>query len=173
LTPLKGFDFLLEALATLPPAERLPLTIASNFQNPPEKAYLEQLAVNLGVTLKLVGNVTDQRLVELYNQAMLTLYAPVREPFGLVALESMACGTPVVAVGEGGTQETVQHEQTGLLVDRDPAQFAAAVRRLLADTALRETYGHWGRDHAVQNWNWDKAAATVQAHLQTAVRRAS
>ncbi len=169
LTPLKGFDFLIQALAAMPPAERLPLTIASNFQNPPEKAYLEQLADSLGVTLHLVGNVTDERLVELYNEATLTLYAPVREPFGLVALESMACGTPVVAVREGGTQETVRHEETGLLVERDAAQFAAAVRRLLGDAALRAAYGRCGRDHAVQNWNWDKAAATVEGYLETAV----
>lgn len=169
LTPLKGFDFLLHALAALPAADRLPLTIASNFQNPPEKAYLEQLAAELGVDLRLVGNVTDERLVELYNEATLTVYAPVREPFGLVALESMACGTPVVAVREGGTQETVRHEESGLLVARDPAQFAAAIQRLLADEALRADYGRCGREQAVTNWNWDKAAVTVEEYLQTAV----
>lgn len=105
----------------------------------------------------------------MYNEATLTLYAPVREPFGLVALESMACGTPVVAVREGGTQKTMRHEETGLLVERDAAQFAAAVRRLLGDAALRAAYGRCGRDHTVQNWNWDKAAMTVEGYLETAV----
>ena len=52
--------------------------------------------------------------------ARATVYAPIMEPFGFVPLESMACGTPVVGVCEGGVRETIRHEETGLLVDRDP-----------------------------------------------------
>jgi glycosyltransferase involved in cell wall biosynthesis len=152
LTPLKGFDFLIDALAELPAAQRPPLAIASNFQNPPERAYLEQLAAQKQVSLQLLGSVDDAHLVELYNQALMTLYAPVREPFGLAPLESMACATPVVAVQEGGIPETVLPEQTGLLVQRDPQQFAAAVQRLLADPELATAYGQAGRQHILLHW---------------------
>ncbi len=170
LTPLKGFDFLIEALAELPAGQRPPLVIASNFQNPPERAYLEQLAAQKAVAVQLLGNVDDARLVELYNQALVTLYAPVREPFGLAPLESMACATPVVAVQEGGIPETVLPEQTGLLVPRDPQQFAAAVQRLLANPELAAAYGQAGRQQVLLHWTWEQAAQTIEEHLTATAR---
>jgi glycosyltransferase involved in cell wall biosynthesis len=139
--------------------------IVSNFQNPPEKEYLQQLANSLEVDLKLLSNVTDERLVELYNQAKITVYSPIREPFGLVPLESMACGTPVVAVREGGTQETILHKQTGLLVERDLIGFAAAVQHLLSCPALSTEYGRNSREHVLRNWSLYQAVATLENHL--------
>ncbi len=170
LTPLKGFDFLIRALARLPAADRPRLAIASNFQNPPERDYLRQLAAELAVDLALLGNVSDQRLVELYNQAQVTVYAPIREPFGLVALESMACGTPVIAVREGGTQETVLHEQTGLLVRRDEREFAEALARLLSNPAQAREYGQAGREHVARHWSWSRAVSTLEGHLEMAIQ---
>jgi glycosyltransferase involved in cell wall biosynthesis len=166
LTPLKGFDFILRALAHLPVAQRPRLVIVSNFQNPPEKAYLQGLAHEVGVETEFLLNVSDERLATLYNQAALTVYAPVREPFGLVPLESMACGTPVVAVREGGVGESVLHEQTGLLVERDEQAFAAAVARLLDDPALAQAYGEHGRAHVLAQWTWERAMRTLEDHFR-------
>jgi glycosyltransferase involved in cell wall biosynthesis len=169
LTPLKGFDFLIQAMSHLPVDQRPTLVIASNFQNAPEKEYLEQLAIDLDVDLTLLNNVTDEKLVELYNQAKVVAYAPIREPFGLVPLEAMACGTPVVAVREGGINETVIHEQTGLLVDRNPEAFAGAIQALIADPGLAKKYGDCGRPYIMQNWTWDRAVNTLEKHLSTSV----
>ncbi len=87
LTPLKNFDFLIQAIARIPKMQRPALWIASNFQNPPERRFLEAMAAELNVQLKLLGNISDDELVQLYNQAAVTVYAPIREPFGLVPLE--------------------------------------------------------------------------------------
>lgn len=170
LTPLKNFDFIIRALATIPAADRPELWIASNFQNPPERAFLENLAQQLGIRLKFQGNVSDTDLVNLYNTASVTVYAPIREPFGLVPLESMACGTPVVAVREGGMQETIMDGQTGFLVERDLQEFAQAVMRLYCDPYLAERFGSAGRTHVCQHWTWDKAAERLETYLQTAGR---
>jgi glycosyltransferase involved in cell wall biosynthesis len=171
LTPMKGFDFLIEALAHLPEENRLPLVIASNFQNPPERDFLQELAHQRGVTLHLEGNVTDEKLRQLYNEAMLTLFSPVREPLGLVPLESMACGTAVVTVREGGMQETMLDGQTGRVVARDPAQFAQAIQHLLANPELAQEYGRFGRQYVVENWTWEQATATLASYLQMAVAK--
>lgn len=171
LTRMKGFDFLVQAIGEMPAHGRPPLVIASNFQNVKERAYLEQLAHELAVDLQVLVNVTDERLVELYNQAALVAYAPHHEPFGLVPLEAMACGTPVVAVREGGVVETVVHEKTGLLVERTLVQFAQALQRLLADPALAQMYGRHGRTVVEQMWTWDKAATTIERYLLTVVKQ--
>jgi glycosyltransferase involved in cell wall biosynthesis len=165
LTPLKGFDFLIKSIALIPGKLRPPLVIASNFQMPEEKRFLEEMAQNLEVELILLNNVTDDKLISLYNSALLTVYSPIREPFGLVSLESMACGTPVVAVREGGVQEAVIHEHTGLTVERDPAQFAEAIQSLLSQPELARQYGQNGREQVLQNWTWDRAVETLETHL--------
>jgi glycosyltransferase involved in cell wall biosynthesis len=87
------------------------------------------------------------------------------EPFGLVPLEAMACGTPVVGVQEGGVQESILHKHTGLLVDRDPVQFAAAVQNLLSNPALASEYGRNGREHVLRHWTWDQSVAALEDFL--------
>ena len=171
LTPLKGFDFLIRSLAHLPPDARPKLRITSNFENDQERQYLTGLAQQLGVTVDLLGAVSDAELVALYNQASLTVYAPIREPFGLVALESLACGTPVVGVREGGLTETIVHGEVGLLVDRDETTFAEAVASLMWSPTDRARLGRNGRALVLRQWSWDGAAGRVEACLAEGIRR--
>jgi glycosyltransferase involved in cell wall biosynthesis len=169
LTPLKGFDFVIRSVARIPAASRPPLTIASNFQNPPERAFLENLALEKGVRLTLAGNVSDAELADFYRRARVVAYSPIREPFGLVALEAMASATPVVAVAEGGIPETVIHERTGLLTSRDETEFAAALQHVYEDSALAARLGAAGREHVLRHWTWDHAITTLEEHFQAAV----
>ena len=171
LTPLKGFDFLVHGMAAYSGPDRPALLIASNFQNPPERAYLEALARDLGVELILRGNVSDGELVDLYNRARCVVYSPIREPFGLVPLESMACATPVVTVAEGGTSESVVDGHTGRLVPREARAFAAALRETIGDPQRARVLGENGRAHVLARWTWDRAVATLEGHLQRAARR--
>jgi glycosyltransferase involved in cell wall biosynthesis len=165
LTPLKGFDFIIETVAMMPSPQRPIIEIASNFQNKLEREYLESLAAKLNVPIRLLSNVSDERLVELYNQAFIVVYTPVREPFGLVPLESMACATPVVGVDEGGVAESIIHKRTGLLVERQPKEFANAIQYLLSNPDLCAEYGRNGRDHVLQNWTWEVALAQLEGYL--------
>jgi len=171
LTRLKGFDFLIEAMARYPAETRPALIIASNFDAPMERAYLQQLARSRSVEVSFLGNVSDEDLVRLYNEARVIAYAPVREPFGLVPLEAMACGTPIVAVAEGGIPESVVHGDTGLLTERDPAAFAAELERLFSDPVLAQEYGDRGRAHVSHAWTWELAVSRVEKHLSIAVER--
>lgn len=165
LTPLKGFDFLILSLAEIPENRRPSLVIASNFQNPEERSFLEILASELKVELQLLSNINDQQLVELYNQARITLYAPVREPFGLVPLESMACATPVVAVDEGGIKETIIDGKNGLLSQRNTTNFASLIDRILVDETLADALGKRGKEHVLEHWTWDRSINELETQL--------
>lgn len=174
LHPHKGFDFLIRSLGMMSPSQRPPLVIVSNFQDARERCFLAQLASEQKVSVTFRTMISDPELVRLYNQAQLTLYAPIMEPFGFVPLESMACGTPVVAVREAGVRESVEDQSTGLLVERDPSVYAAAVAKLLSNDALRLDMGKYGRDLVEQKWQWSNSVKNLEHHLAlvTGVSRA-
>jgi glycosyltransferase involved in cell wall biosynthesis len=156
-TPEKGHGFLVDSLALIDSEIRPKLKVVSNSNYPPWKAYLEKRAKKLRVELEILSLIDDKELAVLYNQAEVVVYSPYLEPFGLVPLESMACGTPVVAVKEGGVRETVIHKKTGLLIDRDEELFGEAITSMLSKdykrydmgkNAVRTIENYWTIDHA-------------------------
>lgn len=165
LSPRKGFDFVVESISRLPPNNRPKLVLACNSVIASERAYVEQLAAQKGVSLEILTHLGMEELVIRYNQTRLCLYAPVMEPFGLVPLEAMSCATPVIGVREGGVKESIVHEQTGLLVERNPAQFAAAIQRLWSNPELALKFGRAGRAHVLDHWTWDQSVASLDKHL--------
>jgi glycosyltransferase involved in cell wall biosynthesis len=165
LSPRKGFDFLIESLSYIPSDRRPVLKLACNNQVDEERRYLESMAVQYGVELDILGHLNTEQLVLEYNKARICIYAPVMEPLGLVPLEAMACGTPVVGVAEGGVCETVRHGETGLLTKRDPQQFANAITELLVNTVLLDRLGKQGPVYVRDKWSWDDSVARLEAHL--------
>lgn len=69
--------------------------------------------------LELLGRIQDERLIELYSEALFTFYPFTDEPFGYIPIESLACGTPVVTFGKQGPKETVLDGETGWLANSD------------------------------------------------------
>ncbi len=164
----KGFDFIIESLAKIPANQRPPLKLACNSVKPMELEYINNLAGRSQVDVQILYKLDVAKLRDLYNRARLCVYTPIAEPFGLVPLEAMACGTPVVGVREGGVAESIVHERTGLLVERDPDRFAAAVQSLLANPDLVEIYGRNAREYVTQNWNWDRSVSLLSSQLKSA-----
>jgi glycosyltransferase involved in cell wall biosynthesis len=165
ISPNKGFDFIINSLATISENKRPPLLIVSNSSLLDEKEYLENLAITQNVHVQFLNLITDDELCRQYNRAAITVYAPVMESFGLVPLESMACGTPVVGVAEGGVRETILHNTTGILTSRDPVEFGQAVNTLLNNPSLSQKYGVQSRDYVVKQWDWEQAIVTLENHL--------
>ena len=97
----------------------LPLKIAGKKREPPEQQYFDELvAPHLGGGIEYLGEVNHGEKVELLQDARVTLF-PIEweEPFGLVMIESMACGTPVIASRWGAVPEVVDHGRSGIVVD--------------------------------------------------------
>lgn len=165
LQPSKGFDFLVRAVAAIPPAARPRLRLVGNAEAVGERAFLTRLAADLGVALEIEIGVDDAHLARRYAEAAIFAYAPHREPFGLAPLEAMACATPVVAVAEGGIPESVQPGVTGVLVEREVALFAEALGALLADPPRQRSLGAAGRAGVCAHWTWERASEQLEREL--------
>jgi glycosyltransferase involved in cell wall biosynthesis len=97
----------------------LPLKIAGKNREPAERQYFEEfVAPHLSSEIEYLGEVTHGEKVELLQNARATLF-PIEweEPFGLVMIESMACGTPVIATRHGAVPEVIDHGRSGIIVD--------------------------------------------------------
>lgn len=161
----KGFDFIVRGLGQCPPASRPRLVIATNADASGVGRDLRRLAAECGVDLEIVVNVSDREIVSLYQRASAFVFASHHEPFGLAVLEAMACGTPVVAVAEGGPCETVVDHATGRLVPRDEEAFAKALTYVLSDRAVARAFGLAAREHVEEHWTWETAGLQLESAL--------
>ena len=99
----------------------------------------------------------------LLRSADVVACTPWYEPFGIVPLEAMACGVPVVATAVGGIRDTVVDGVTGRLVPpRDPAALGDAIASLLPDRRRRMALGRAGRERARARYTWDRVAADTE-----------
>lgn len=158
----KGYRFLISALACIDASRRPKLFIAANSRSDSEEKFVRDMALRSGVELHIEEITDDERLVQVYNQAKGFVYAPIQEALGMAPLEAMACGTPVVAVAEGGVRETVLDGITGWLVERDRDAFAARLEMLLSNEKLRLHMGQAGVEYVRKNWTWGRAVDRLE-----------
>jgi D-inositol-3-phosphate glycosyltransferase len=177
---LKGIDTLLEAAAQLV-AEgghddlRVLIVggdIESNLADNPELRRIQALTRTLGLgdRVDFLGSQPQAELPYYYAAADLTIMPSHYESFGMVALESMACGTPVIASRVGGLAALVRDGETGYLVPaEEPAELADRIRTLLADDDLRLRLGAQAAEYAHQ-YRWPRIAAQVIDQYDTLIR---
>jgi D-inositol-3-phosphate glycosyltransferase len=154
LEPLKGAELLIDALAYLEGVTLL--VVGGDARSAGYQADLHRRAVQRGVVaqVRFVGAVPQERLPLYYNAADVCAVPSFYESFGLVALEAMACGVPVVAARVGGLTATVRDGTNGFLVPwRDPAMFADRIGRLVRDPVLRGRMGRAARATA-ERFTW-------------------
>jgi glycogen synthase len=176
ITRQKGIVHLVRAIPEIDPEAQIVLCAGApdtpEIAAEMEQAVAEARAARPGV-FWIQEMVPRQEAVELYSHAAVFCCPSVYEPFGIINLEAMACGTPVVATATGGILEVVVDGETGLLVPieqgggasfepTDPARFshdlAVGLNRLLADPGLREQMGQAGRRRVEQLFSWDAIA---------------
>jgi glycosyltransferase involved in cell wall biosynthesis len=174
LVERKGVATAIAALAELPEAELVVAggPEASQLESDPAYRALRSAAAELRVADRVVftGGVARADMPALIRSADAVICVPWYEPFGIVPLEAMACGVPVVASAVGGLTDTVVDRATGWLVPtRDPGALARALRALLADPARRTAMGEAGRDRVEQWYAWPRVAAQTEAVYQQMV----
>jgi glycosyltransferase involved in cell wall biosynthesis len=177
LVERKGIDTVIRALRSVPDAE---LLVAGGpeecrLDEDPEVRRLRAVAVAERVDgrVRFVGRVARADVPALLRSADVVACTPWYEPFGIVPLEAMACGVPVVAAAVGGLVDTVVDGITGILVPpRRSDLLAGALRTLLDDPVRSQAYGLAGADRARARYAWDRIAFdTLAVYEETLVRR--
>ena len=170
IQPLKGPDVMLRAAAQLVRSDpslrdRLEVVVVGGPSGTglahPEQ--MDKLAVDLGIrdVTRFVRPVSQPTLADYYRAATVTVLPSHNESFGLVAVESQACGTPVVAARVGGLRAVVVDGRSGLLVDgHEPTDYAAAIGRIVSDTTLQQRLRRGAVEHA-SGFGWSRTAEGV------------
>ena len=176
VTPRKGQLYLFKAIeeivATVP---NFKLVVVGRFR--PDQPYVKRMQrleshpalLNRVKWLGLRNNVQD------YMAAFdLTVVPSIEEPLGLVAIESLATGTPVVASNTGGLPEVVKPSETGLLVPpKDHSELAKAIISMAQDPAMRQRMGESGRHFVQENFNPESLARQVESIFEKLTKRQS
>jgi type III pantothenate kinase len=166
IVPRKGADLVISALAEL--ADRGiadvdlivvggPDAAGGELLADAEIARLAEIACALGVgdRVRFLGRIPQEALPAVLRSVDAVVCTPWYEPFGIVPLEAMACGVPVVAAAVGGLRDTVVDGVTGVHVPpRDPAALADALAALLPDAARRRALGRAGRERVECEYTW-------------------
>jgi D-inositol-3-phosphate glycosyltransferase len=173
LVPRKGYEHAVRALAHIPDAELVVAggPPADEVDSDPEARRLTGIARRAGVAdrVRLLGAVHPEHMPTLIGSADLVLCTPHYEPFGIVPLEAMGCGVPVLATDVGGHRDSVADGVTGRLVEpHSPEAIADVARVLLPDERLRRAYGSAGRERVLKHYTWRRVAdGTEQVYRLT------
>jgi 2-deoxystreptamine N-acetyl-D-glucosaminyltransferase/2-deoxystreptamine glucosyltransferase len=151
LDPVKRVGDLIAAIASLPPT--IHLAIYGDGAMRPQIEHAITLTPGLDGRVVLHGMIANPR--EAYEKIDVLVLPSVAEGFGLVLIEAMAAGVPVIGTNVDGIRDVIEHEQTGLLVPpRDPRALAAAITLLREDAALRERLVQTARTEVQRRFAW-------------------
>ena len=160
---LKGIDILVRAAAQLEGGFQL-VIIGGDRKDASRKGELVDLSRELGISERVhfLDAVPHDQLPLYYSAADVCVVPSYYESFGLVAVEAMACGIPVIASRVGGLKDTVQDGRTGYLVPwHCPEPFAERLELLLSNEPLRRSLGREAR-LAAERYRWSEVAASVE-----------
>jgi alpha-maltose-1-phosphate synthase len=176
ITRQKGIIYLARAIPSIDPAAQVVLCAGAP-DTPEIAAEMEQAVADAqrqrGNVIWIQEMLPREQVIQFYSHATVFCCPSIYEPFGIINLEAMACGTPVVASKVGGIPEVVVDGVTGLLVPLeqqtespfeplDPRKFsadlAAAINRLLRDPELRERMAGAGRERVEKEFSWPAIA---------------
>ena len=167
--PRSGIETLVRAvsLSAVPKAD-LKLIIGGGWgageSDGQERDRIGSIVEELGLSdiTSFRGGLSRDILPAYYAAADVCVVPSHYEPLGLVALEAMACGTPVIASDVGGLKYTVVPQETGLLAPpKNEAVFADAIDRLLGDSLWRQQLGHTARQRVETYFSWDRIASQL------------
>ncbi len=155
---IKGIHVLLSSLNHLDIPCRLVIIAPQSLESEYSREILSQIEIEKKRgrhKIEWIGGRCGNELVEWYQKASVVVCPSLIESFGIIVIEAMACGAPVVASNVGGIPDIVEDGRSGILVPSDdPEKLANALGTLLNNRTLREEMGKRGRELAVKRYSW-------------------
>jgi len=169
--PIKGIDRLLEAMAYLKHLQRMRLVIiGGDGPDTPEFQNLKRLSAEFGVekSVRFGGRIAQKDLPPYYSAADALVIPSYYESFGLVGLESLACGTPVVATRVGAMTRILESGKTGLVVaDAAPRGLADNIEKIISSNATNPLLSAHAIRASVIKYGWSNVASAVVNEYET------
>ena len=185
ITRQKGIVYLVRGIQFMTPGFQI--VLCAGAPDTPEIAIemqkaIEQAKAKRSDIIWIEEMVDRSAVIELYSHAAVFCCPSIYEPFGIINLEAMACGTPVVASAVGGIKEVVVDRETGFLVPLEqmkespfeplnPEKFsrdlAGKINQLMNDRRLRERFGKAGRKRVEEKFSWSTIAQKTKALYET------
>ena len=167
----KGIDRAISALGTIEAAKRPNLVWIGNGVDDSYQKDIEGLAASLGVNLRFMLRISDEEVVDWLSRAAALIYTSRLEPFGFAPLEANACGTPVVAIAEGGVRESIREGINGLLIDDDdPIAIGERILKLLENENLAREMSEKAKQYILDNWTWQRAVDRLESLMFVALK---
>ncbi len=162
LDPFKGPDLLLRSAAMMEEKAQI-VIVGGKSSHDKDTQQLKELAVKLKINKRVhfIDAQPQYKLPAIYSAADVTVVPSYHESFGLAAVESLACNTPVVATRSGGLTTVVQNNETGFLVPRCPGFFAERLDSLLQNPTMLKVMSKAARPSVLQ-FSWKNVASKVQ-----------
>jgi len=163
LTKFKNIDILINAFSKInKPNYRLKIVGDGE-----ELKNLQNLSKELKISNKVdfLTNVSDTEKISLYQKAKIFVSCSKNEPFGIVPVEAMACGTPVICDNSGGPKETVANNKTGKLINCNSTELTKTINNLLINQKLIQQMSYDSAQHIVDKFTWQQAKQILIKHL--------
>lgn len=163
LSKFKNIDIAINAFSKIEKKETSLYVIGDG----EEKSNLINLTKKLGVSekVKFFTDISDKEIAEHYAKAKLFILASKNEPFGLVSIEAMANGTPVIADASGGPNETILDNKTGRVIDCTIENLKMTIDELLKDEEKLKQYSIDAALHIKNNFSWEAAAEKIKKEI--------
>lgn len=169
IDPLKGIDKLLCSMSLIKNLGKVRLVIVGGDENSnPEQEKLKKLAreLNIGGSIDFRGLVKQEQLPYFYSAADVCVVPSYYESFGLVPLESLACGTPIVATDVGDLKNIIRHGETGyILADNSPEELANGIALQISST-LKDVESVLSIRASVSKWDWANISGRVAGEMR-------
>ncbi len=162
----KGLDRAIHAISKIEKEKRPLLIWVGNAASKTDLHYFIELASKNEVEFIPKINISDKEVVSLLSRATAMIYTPRLEPFGLAPLEANACGTPVVAIAEGGIRETMREGINGFLVAEDnPKILADKLKKFIENPNMTYQIGKLAREEVCKRWSFEKCIDNIETQL--------
>lgn len=164
----KNIDLVIRAFSLLPDElkKRYELVIGGEGV---EAKNLMSFARALGVKtrIKFLGRVSNDKLPRLYSEAKIVVFLGENEPFGIIPVEAMSSGTPVIGLNSGGVKESIKNGKTGILLgNKNPENLANRMGKLLRDEKALKIMSRNARRHVELNFSWDLTTDKIDKLLK-------